>query len=133
MIVRLALALLLATTPALAEADPFTVDLACEPELGSTRLICKVDYASASGSRLRWADAVVTAAPSFAHPLRSRVLATVERDGASARARVALVTNGPGSGTLQLRARVVVCRAGSTDAAGCRALERALTVALVSS
>ena len=124
------LGLLLLAAPAWADSRPTALDggLECQPEGGSSRLVCNVTYRTSRG-RIVWADALVTRAPAFARPLRARVTAAVEPDGAAARAGIALVPSARGSGKLEVRARAVICAAKESTSA-CSPLERELSVAL---
>jgi len=125
--------LLLVAAPGLAGADEpaFVAELSCQPQPGSGRLICSVDYRSTSAGRIAWADALVIAAPPSLRPLRARAAATVEREGAAARASIALVPSAGGGGKITLRARAVVCSAsGRGDAGACRPSERELSAEL---
>jgi hypothetical protein len=128
--------LLLVAAPSLVAADElaFTAALSCQPALDSGRLVCNVDYRSTSGARIVWADVVITRAPSFVRPLRARASATLERDGASGRAAIALVStparDGAASGPISVRARAVVCGNGEADAGGCTPIQRELNAEL---
>ena len=126
------LALLLLAAPAWADSGQpsLTAELDCQPEAGSSRLVCNVDYRTAATGRIVWADALVTAAPAFARPLRARVTAGVERGGAAARAGLALVPSGRGNGKLEVRARSVICVAGETSKGTCFPVERELSTVL---
>jgi hypothetical protein len=70
--------------------------------------------------RLSWVDALVVEAPSFARPLRSRIPHRMAA-GPQTRATLpfALMATSVGHGRLLLRARAVVCRAGTREGA-CR-------------
>ena len=128
---RVGFALLLAASPALALDDaPFTAELSCQPEADSGRIVCKVDYRS-QAARIVWADAVVTVAPPFVRPLRSRAAATVVQDGTRAGTGIALVSSARGSGRVSVRARAVICERDATDAGHCQPYERELGAELV--
>jgi hypothetical protein len=69
---------------------------------------------------LAWADALVTAAPAFARPLRARV--TPERfkeAGSTRKLSLAFVASEAGVGQVTVKARAVVCR-GSGERERCR-------------
>jgi hypothetical protein len=124
--------LLSVSVSASAAPESIAAELGCEQETSSGRFVCRVDYRTTSGARLVWADALVTAAPPFVRPLRSRAVAAVERDGATARAGIALVPSSGGTGPITVRARVVVCSdAAAKDAGSCRSRERELTTTLI--
>jgi hypothetical protein len=75
-------------------------------------VICELRVTALPGARVDWADALVTAAPPFVRPLRSRV--SPERfAGASAAERklsLGFVASENGVGMVTVRARAVVCR-----------------------
>ena len=95
--------------------------LACRPEAAPGRVLCELRVTALPGARLGWADALVTAAPAFVRPLRSRV--SPERfAGAGATERklsLALVASESGVGLVTVRSRAVVCR-GQGEAERCR-------------
>jgi hypothetical protein len=107
----LLLALLLAL-PAEAGEPGVRAELSCRPEAAPGRVLCELKVAAASGARLVWADALVTVAPDFVRPLRSRV--APERFGpagvAERKLSLAFVATKSGSGQVTVRARAVVCR-----------------------
>jgi len=111
----------LLTAPVGAAEPVLRAELTCRPEAAPGRVLCELKYAVAPGSRLAWADALVTAAPDFAKPLRSRV--APERFGqASATERklsLAFVASRAGVGRVVVRARAVVCQ-GQGTAERCR-------------
>jgi hypothetical protein len=109
--VRLLLGLLLVVGSAAASEDGFKAELTCRPEAAPGRVLCELSYFVESGSRLAWADALVTASPDFARPLRSRV--APERFGQVGGARklsLAFVAARAGVGQVTVNARAVVCR-----------------------
>jgi hypothetical protein len=89
-----------------------TADLSCRPEAAPGRVLCALRLSPPAGQRLVWADALIVQAPPFARPLRSRV--SSERFAAASeterRLALALVASEAGTGTLAVRARVVICR-----------------------
>lgn len=108
--------------PAGADELPGTkAELACRPEAAPGRVLCELRVTALPGARLGWADALVTSAPAFVRPLRSRV--SPERfAGAGASERklsLALVASESGVGLLTVRSRAVVCR-GQGEAERCR-------------
>jgi hypothetical protein len=98
-----------------------TAELTCRAEAAPGRVLCELRYRAGSGARLVWADALVTAAPEFVRPLRSRV--TPERFTAAGNAErqlsLAFVAAESGTGQVTVRARAVVCR-GLGDQERCR-------------
>ena len=100
--------------PASASADApgMKAELSCRAEAAPGRVLCELKYRASSGARLVWADALVTAAPDFVRPLRSRV--TPERFAAAGSAErkltLAFVAAKSGTGKVTVRARAVVCR-----------------------
>ena len=76
------LGLFLVTASAAAEERGMKAELTCRAEAAPGRVLCELKYSAGSGARLVWADALVTAAPEFVRPLRSRV--TPERFAAAA-------------------------------------------------
>jgi hypothetical protein len=99
----------------------FEAELSCRPEAAPGRVLCELVYRAAPGTRLVWADAVVTRSPDFARPLRSRL--SPERfggDGLTERKLgLAFVASQNGVGPVTVRARAVVCR-GPAGAESCR-------------
>jgi hypothetical protein len=87
-------------------------ELTCRAEAAPGRVLCELKYRADSGARLVWADALVTAAPDFVRPLRSRV--TPERFAAAGSAErslsLAFLAAKSGTGHVTVRARAVVCR-----------------------
>jgi len=118
---RLGSALLLLSTVAVADESRLTAQLSCRPEAAPGRVLCELRYAVDAGARLAWVDALVTASPEFARPLRSRV--TPERFFPAAAAErklsLAFVASKPGVGDVTVRARAVVCR-GAGEQERCR-------------
>jgi len=102
-------ALLLAARPAAAEG-PLEAKLGCEPGRAKGRALCTLELAAAPEQRLSWADALVLETPAFARALRTRVAAKELGTEGKARLTLALVLEGPGRGTLRVRARTVLCR-----------------------
>lgn len=97
--------------PTRAATPGFEAELVCRPEAAPGRVLCELTCRASGAARLSWADAVVTEAPSFVRPLRSRV-APERFSGASANERklkLALVASGPGKGALKVKARAVLC------------------------
>jgi hypothetical protein len=100
--------------PSAVEADErgLKAELSCRPEAAPGRVLCELRYSVDAGARLAWADALVTASPDFARPLRSRV--TPERfgraEGGERKLSLAFVASKAGVGEVTVRARAVVCR-----------------------
>jgi hypothetical protein len=109
----------LVATPVVATEPPgVTAELSCRPEAAPGRVLCELKYQPAAGARLVWADALVTRAPDFVRPLRSRV--SRERFGAAGlddrKLSLAFLASRPGVGSVMVRARAVVCRGqGQTE------------------
>jgi hypothetical protein len=75
------------------------------------RVRCEVEVRAPAGVVIKWADVVVTSAPSFAQALRARVGpvdATLHEDGLW-RWAIALAARTRGAGELSARVRVVSC------------------------
>lgn len=123
----------LAAFPARAEdsAAKLSANLSCRPQASPGRVLCEVELEVASG-RLPWADALVTSAPRFVRPLRSRVGPRQARTRQPTRIRlpIALVATASGRGKLEVRARAVVCSPSSGGAELCVARTRDLQTAI---
>jgi hypothetical protein len=119
-LVRLGAALLLFSTTSFAGTKdapaPLDVSASCERKATKGRVLCDVEL-EAAAARIAWADVVVTAAPAFAPPLRSRIGLGDARSRTERRVRlpVALVATSLGRGTVAMRARAVLC---SPESAG---------------
>jgi hypothetical protein len=110
--------LLLGALPARAEAPGLTAQLSCRPEAAPGRVLCELSYRAPPGTRLVWADALVTASPEFARPLRARVTPERYREVAPGERKLSLafVAAKAGTGQVTVRARAVVCRgAGGSE------------------
>jgi hypothetical protein len=96
-----------------------TTEVACDPLPGPGKVQCLVRVRPVGGA-LRWSDAIVLSAPSFAPPLRTRVAAGDARrnDGEGADFLLALAATADGVGELKVRARAAVCGDG-----GCRPVQ----------
>jgi hypothetical protein len=104
-------ALVLGVSPAVhADGALLAAHVECARASAPGRIVCDV-HATASAGKLVWVDALVVQAPSFARPLRSRVVAQIVPAGspAAASAKLALVASELGKGELELRVRGVVC------------------------
>ena len=119
---------LAAVTPAGAATPGFEAELVCRPEAAPGRVLCELTCRATGSKRLSWADAIVTEAPSFVRPLRSRV--APERFGGGSpnerKLKLALVASGPGKGPLKVKARAVLCE-GTGAAERCRPETREVT------
>jgi hypothetical protein len=75
-------------------------------------VLCELKYAANAGVRLVWADALVTTAPEFVRPLRSRVTPErfMEAGTSERKLSLAFVAAKSGVGQVVVRARAVVCR-----------------------
>lgn len=101
----------------------------CPPRVGAGRIVCQVTLTVPAEDRIRWADVVVVEAPSFALPLRSRVVASLPEQGArETQLAVPLFGTAEGTGTVALRVRAVVCAKGSQT--HCDTLTRKLEAAV---
>ena len=109
--VHYGLALLMLTAPVSAEEPALRGELSCRPEAAPGRVLCELKCAVGPGARLVWADALVTASPDFARPLKSRV--TPERFAAASASErtlsLAFVASKVGVGQITVRARAVIC------------------------
>jgi hypothetical protein len=74
-------------------------------------------------------DALIVRAPSFARPLRSRVVAQEPEVGTTV-LRLALVAGERGTGTVELLVRAVICRA-QREGERCEAAELPLSAEIV--
>ena len=104
------LGLFVASPSARADNEALSARVECAPAARPGRILCELT-ANASSGKLVWADVLVVQAPSFARPLRSRVVAQVAPSGAAS-AKLALVASELGAGELQLRVRGVLCEQG---------------------
>jgi hypothetical protein len=95
---------------AFADAPPSEARLECRRVAGPGRVLCELEVEVDHG-RLAWADALVTRAPDFASPLRSRVGPMAAAGGTARRLRlpVALAATRIGRGELGVTARFVRC------------------------
>ncbi|HEX4335943.1 MAG TPA: hypothetical protein VH062_08520 [Polyangiaceae bacterium] len=122
---RLTALLLLCPSITLAASDggaPLEATASCERKATKGRVICDVELES-TAARIAWADVVVTDAPAFAPPLRSRVGMADARARTERRVRlpVALIATSLGRGVVKMRARAVLCLPGdSATAETCR-------------
>jgi hypothetical protein len=94
-------------------------EVTCDPLPGPGKVQCVVRVRPVGGS-LRWSDAIVVAAPSFAPPLRTRVAAgdAKRNDADGVEFSLALAATGDGVGELKVLARGAVCGDG-----GCRPVQ----------
>lgn len=134
MLVR-SLALVLALSTALAETSAdasFDATASCERRASKGRVLCDVEL-EAPGGRIAWADVLVTAAPAFAPPLRSRVGLGDARTRTDHRVRlpVAFVATALGRGSVVMRARAVVCHATTSAAESCVPATRDVSAEIV--
>ncbi len=125
-----ALGLCFCAIPAHAEDQVLSANLSCRPQASPGRVLCEVELEVSSG-RLPWADALVTDAPRFVRPLRSRVgpRQAAEQD-TRIRLPIALVATESGSGRLRVRARAVVCRKSTKGGELCLPETRDLATAI---
>ena len=133
-----ALVLALLPVPALGapkENPAATIEVvaSCERKATKGRVICDVELEAAS-ARIAWADVIVTGAPAFAPPLRSRVSITDARSRTDKRVRlpVALIATSLGRGTVSMRARAVLCVPSSPGATEtCRPSTKDVTAEII--
>lgn len=116
----LASAVLISTSTVLgAEAEPESkgpdARLGCRREAAPGRVVCELELEVTEG-RLSWADALVTSAPSFARPLRSRVAGSESSTPRRIRIELVLAATERGSGKISVLARSVACRSNSGGA-----------------
>lgn len=106
----LVLALGLGARVAAADADSGPeARLVCGKEAAPGRVLCELELEVTTG-RISWADVLVTASPTFAKPLRSRVAAGESATPRRIRIQLALAATERGTGKLQVLARSVVCQ-----------------------
>jgi hypothetical protein len=96
-----------------------TAEVSCDPSPGPGKVQCVVKVRPVGGA-LRWSDAIVLSAPSFAPPLRTRVAVgdAKRNDAEGADFSLALAATGDGVGELKVLARAAVCGDG-----GCRPVQ----------
>jgi hypothetical protein len=106
------LGVLLATAPVAAAEPTLRAELVCRPEAAPGRVLCELKCSVEADSRLVWADALVTAAPDFAKPLRSRVAPErfAQASATERKLSLAFVAARAGVGQVVVRARAVVCQ-----------------------
>ncbi len=116
------------STPGVADAPTLEASLSCRPEAAPGRVLCELVFSAPRGGELVWVDALVTQAPAFAPPLRSRVAAErFARSGAAAHTLgLAFVASAAGVGQVSVSARGVACR-GTGEQRQCRPAQRLLT------
>lgn len=113
----------LVTASAVADEPALHAALVCRPEAAPGRVLCELKYSVSAGRRLVWADALVTTAPDFAKPLRSRVAPERFAPSGSTERKLSLafVAAKAGVGAVVVRARAVVCD-GQGESERCRPL-----------
>jgi uncharacterized protein (DUF58 family) len=106
-----------------AEPPELRVELVCPRRPTAGRVVCEVELEVETGV-LAWGDALVLEAPEFASPLRARVgsSAAVMKTEQRQRLQLALAATQPGTGTLRIRARAVLCSDGTQN--DCRPAQR---------
>ena len=90
-------------------------ELSCRAEAAPGRVLCELKYSAAPGARLVWADALVTVAPEFVRPLRSRITPEhfAQTNASEQKLSLAFVAAKEEQGLdkqVTVRARAVVCR-----------------------
>jgi hypothetical protein len=110
----------LAAGAAKADQPDLQAELTCRAEAAPGRVLCELKCMAGDGTRLVWADALVTAAPEFVRPLRSRVTPERFKDAGTSERKLTLafVAAKSGVGWVTVRARAVVCR-GSGEQERC--------------
>jgi len=113
-------------------AAPLDVTASCERKATKGRVLCDVELESPA-ARIAWADVVVTSAPPFAPPLRSRIALPDARARTEHRVRlpVALVATSLGRGIVSMRARAVLCRPASGGAESCLAATKDVSTDII--
>jgi hypothetical protein len=86
--------------------------MTCERVDGPGRVRCDVEARVAPGESIQWGDVVITRTPAFASALRGRIGPhdATARDAEVWRWALALVARERGSGEVEGRVRLVVCR-----------------------
>jgi hypothetical protein len=104
-----------------AEPSGMKAELSCRPEAAPGRVLCELKYSANAGSRLVWADALVTSTPEFVKPLRARVTPERFKNAAAGERKLSLafVAAKAGVGQVVVKARAVVCR-GEGERESCR-------------
>lgn len=89
--------------------------MTCERVDGPGRVRCDVEARVAPGESIQWGDVVITRTPAFASALRGRIgpQDATARDAEAWRWALALVARERGSGDVEGRVRLVVCRAAA--------------------
>lgn len=116
--VLIAASLLMIPTTSFAETKVLLdVSASCERKATKGRVLCDVELETPA-ARIAWADVLVTSAPDFAPPLRSRIGMADARARTEHRVRlpVAFVATSLGRGTVAMRARAVVCQPAAAGA-----------------
>jgi hypothetical protein len=100
--------------PARAEPDAGAMGVAmtCERVDAPGRVRCEVEAHAAPGETIAWGDVAIVKTPAMAAPLRGRIgpHEATARDPAGWRWAFALVARERGSGDVEGRVRLVVCR-----------------------
>jgi hypothetical protein len=98
-------------------------ELGCRVEAAPGRVLCELKYTANTGTRLVWADALVTSAPDFVKPLRARIpperFKGAEAAAGERKLTLAFVAAKAGVGPIVVKARAVVCR-GEGERESCR-------------
>jgi hypothetical protein len=103
---------LAAASAASADAVDAGASLSCDPSASAGRVVCAVDARVSPDDVIAWGDVIFLATPAFASPLRARVgpQEATRAGPAHWRWAFAVVARSPGSGTIEGRVRLVVCR-----------------------
>jgi hypothetical protein len=108
---------------------PTTATMTCERVDSPGRVRCDVEARVAAGESIAWGDIVIVRTPPFVGALRGRIGpdGATAREAQSWRWALALVARAKGSGDVDARVRLVVCRG---DRCGPRQVELAGHVAV---
>jgi len=88
--------------------------MTCERADAPGRVRCEVEAHAGAGESLAWGDVVIVSTPPFASALRGRIGPhdTTTHEPDLWRWALALVAHSKGTGDVEARVRLVVCRAG---------------------
>ncbi|HEY1691552.1 MAG TPA: hypothetical protein VGG39_05305 [Polyangiaceae bacterium] len=97
------------------DAGASRVSMTCERVDGPGRVRCDVEARVGPGETISWGDVVLTKTPPFVGALRGRIGPhdATAHDPDVWRWALALVARGRGSGEVEGRVRLVVCKAGT--------------------
>jgi hypothetical protein len=105
---------LVAGAPARADEDagPARATMTCDHADAPGRVRCEAEARVGAGESIAWGDVTIVRTPPFADALRGRIGPhdATTREAGAWRWAFALVARGKGSGELEGRVRLVVCR-----------------------